>query len=114
MPGAVEADAVIKDLDLDVGTAGVVAVDDGVEQGFARRGRRVGKAFFTLKAAVKFKCDADVRDAEFHGLVGGFEQGVGELPVVNDGARRFEDRCGYGAARATPQTTAWRPRWVDP
>jgi len=87
---AEDRDLVVKDFDLDVAGVGVVAVNDGVEQCLAQRGQRVGKAFLALDAAVKIKGDADVRDDECHRLLDHFEQCVGELPVVDDHAGRFE------------------------
>ena len=88
--GAEDGDLVVKNLDLDVARVYVAAVDHGVEQRFAQRWQWVGKALFALNAAVKLKRHANVRDDERHGLLHHFKQGVCQLPIINDHARRFE------------------------
>ncbi len=88
--GAEDADAVVEDFDLDVRAVFVVAVHHGVEQRLAQGGQRVAKALCAAHCTGDFKGHRHIRDDKAHGLVHGFKQGVGELAVVNDHARRFE------------------------
>ena len=88
--GAENADAVVKNFDLDVRAVFVVAVHNGVQQRFAQGRQGVRKALFTVHGTRDFKRHRHIRHDKAPGLVNRLKQGVGDLPVVNDEAGCFE------------------------